>query len=95
MFEKIENFNNAVEFLLNFFFFYTLESLRISDWKIISHKIKQLHHLLKTIRMYAWSRYLQSSYLSGQHARSPSFFFLRIKTLVDIEKPSSYASGSL
>ena len=34
-----------------------------------------MHHLLKTIRIYAWSRYLQSSYLSGQHARSSSFFF--------------------
>ena len=45
MFEK-KNFDNALEFLL------------ISNWKIISHKIKQLHHLLKTMRVFAWSWYL-------------------------------------
>ena len=59
MFEKIEDFDNAVEFLLLKAFFYTLLSLRICNWKIMWHKIKQLHHLLKTIRIYAWSQYLQ------------------------------------
>ena len=44
----------------NFFFFlkalfYTLLSLRISNWKIISHKIKQLHHFLKKMRIFSWS----------------------------------------
>ena len=46
-----------VEFLLLKSLFYT--SLKISNWKIISHKIKQLQHLLKTMRIFAWSRYLQ------------------------------------
>ena len=59
MFEKIENCNNAVEFLFLKALFYTLQSLRISNWKIISHEIKQLNHLLKTMRNFAWSRYLQ------------------------------------
>ena len=50
MSEKIENLDNAVEFLLLKALFYTLQSLRISN------KIKQLHHLLKTMRIFAWSR---------------------------------------
>ena len=58
-FEKIENFDNAVEFLLLKSLFYTLYSFRISNWEIISHKIKKLHHLLKASRIFAWSRYLQ------------------------------------
>ena len=59
MFEKIENFDNAAEFLLLKALFYTLWSLGISNCKIISHKIKQLRHVLKTMRIFAWSRYLQ------------------------------------
>ena len=59
MFEKIKNFENAVEFLVLKALFYTLWSLRISNCKTISHKIKQLHHLLKTMRAFAWSRHLQ------------------------------------
>ena len=67
MFEKIENFENAVEFLLLY--------LRISNWKIISLKIKQLHHLLKTIRIMHDLNTCKSSYLSGQYAGSSSIFF--------------------
>ena len=59
MSEKIENFDNAVEFLLLEALCYTLQSLRISNWKIILCNINQLHHLLKTIRIFAWSWYLQ------------------------------------
>ena len=59
MFEEIENFDNGVEFLPFKALFYTLKSLGISNWKIMSHKIKQLRHRLKTIRIFAWSRYLQ------------------------------------
>ena len=59
MFEKIENFNNAEEFLLLKTLFYNLLSLRISNWKIISHKTKPWYHLLKTMRIFAWYRYLQ------------------------------------
>ena len=59
MFEEIENFDNGVEFLPFKALFYTLKSLGISNWKIMSHKIKQLHHRLKTMRIFAWSRYLQ------------------------------------
>ena len=82
MFEKIENFYNAVE------------SLRICNWKIISHKIKQLHHLLKTMRIFAWSRYLQKLVSVGA-IRSSFSIFLQIKTLVDLERRSCYANGSL
>ena len=63
MFEKIENFDNAVE------------SLRICNWKIISHKIKQLHHLLKTMRIFAWSRYLQKLVSVGAMHRFIFNFF--------------------
>ena len=59
MLEKIDNFDNVLEFLLLKTLFYTLKSLRISNWKIISHKIKQLHHLVKTMRIFALSQYLQ------------------------------------
>ena len=59
MFEKIDNFDNAVEFLLLKAFFYILYSLGISNWKIISLKIKQLRHFLEIMAIFAWSRYLQ------------------------------------
>ena len=59
MSEKIENTDNALEFLLLKKLFYTLWSLGIFNWKIISHKINQLRHLLKTISTFAWSRHLQ------------------------------------
>ena len=75
MFQRIENFDNAKEFLLLNAPFYTLSSLRISNWKIISHKIKQLHHLLKTIRIYAWSRYLQKLVSVGTIRRFIFNFF--------------------
>ena len=94
MFQRIENFDNAKEFLLLNAPFYTLSSLRISNWKIISHKIKQLHHVLKTMRIFAWSLYLQKL-VSVVAIRRFIFNFLQIKTLVDIERPSCYANGSL
>ena len=75
MFEKIENFDNAVEFLPLKALFYTLLSLKISNWKIISHKIKQLHHLLKTMRIFAWSRYLQKLIYVGAISRFIFSFF--------------------
>ena len=34
-------------------------SVHLSNWKTVSLKIKQLHHLLKTMRIFAWSQYLQ------------------------------------
>ena len=34
-------------------------SLRISNWKITLHKIKQLYFLWRTMRIYVWSQYLQ------------------------------------
>ena len=69
MFEKIENFDNAVEFLLLKALFYTLQSLRISN------NIKQLHHLLKTMRIFAWSRYLQKLVSVGAIRRFIFNFF--------------------
>ena len=69
MFEKIENFDNAVEFLLLKALFYTLQSLRISN------NIKQLHHLLKTMRIFAWSRYLQKLVSVGAIRRFIFSFF--------------------
>ena len=75
MFQRIENFDNAKEFLLLNAPFYTLSSLRISNWKIISHKIKQLHHVLKTMRIFAWSRYLQKLVSVGAIRRFIFNFF--------------------
>ena len=94
-FEKIENFDNAVEFLLLKSLFYTLYSFRISNWEIISHKIKKLHHLLKTSRIFAWSRYLQKLESVGAIRASSPLIVLQIKTLVDIKRPSCYANRSL
>ena len=75
MFKKIENFENAVEFLLLKSIFYTLECLRISNWKMISYNIKQLHHLLKTMRIFAWSQYLQKLVSVGAISRFIFNFF--------------------
>ena len=75
MFQRIENFDNVKEFLLLNAPFYTLSSLRISNWKIISHKIKQLHHVLKTMRIFAWSRYLQKLVSVGAIRRFIFNFF--------------------
>ena len=75
MFEEIENFDNAVEFLFLKALFYTLKSFTISNWKIISHKIKPLHHLLKTLRIFAWSRYLQKLVFVGAIRRFIFNFF--------------------
>ena len=75
MFEKLENVDNAVEFLLLKALFYTLYSLRISNWKIILHKIKQLHRLFKTMRIFAWSRYLQKFVSVGAIRRFIFNFF--------------------
>ena len=94
MFEKMENFDSAVKFLLLKALFYTLTSLRISNWKIISRKIKQLYHLLKKWEFLHGLDICKSSYLSGQYAGSSSIF-LQIKTLVDIERSSCYANGSV
>ena len=75
MFENIENFDNVVEFLLLKVLFYTLYSLGISNWKIISPKIKQLRHLLKTMRIFAWSQYLQKLVSVGAIRRFIFNFF--------------------
>ena len=75
MFKKIENFDNTVEFLLLKTLFYALWCLIISNWKIIPHKIKQLHHLLKTMRIFAWSRYLQKLVSVGAIRRFIFSFF--------------------
>ena len=53
-------------------------SLRISNWKINSHKIKQ----------FAKTRICQGN--TQVHLQ----FFLQIKTLVNVERPSCYANGS-
>ena len=79
MFEKIENFDNAVEFLLLKALFYTLWSLGISNSKIISHKIKQLRQLLKTMRIFAWSQYLQKLVSVGAIRRFIVNFFCKSK----------------
>ena len=73
-----ENFDNAVKFVLLKALFYTFLSLRISNWKINSHKIKQL----------AKTRICQGN--TQVHLQ----FFLQIKTLVDKQRLSCYANGS-
>ena len=75
MSEKIENLDNVVEFLLLKALFYTLQSLRISNWKIILYNIKQLHHLLKTMKIFAWSWYLQKLISVGAICRFIFNFF--------------------
>ena len=99
MFEKTENFDNAVEFLVLKALFYALYSFRISNWKIISHKVKQLHNLLKTMRIFSWSRYLQKLVSVGARHRYARicrvFSFFANQTLVDIERRSCYANESL
>ena len=53
-----------------------------------------MHHLLKTMIIFAWSQYLKKLVSVREYAGSSSIF-LQIKTLVELERPSCYINGSL
>ena len=114
--KKIENFDNAVEFLLIKGLFSKLQSLIISNWKIISNfclaaflREVLLDYASNMIRIrlnnctFSWK---QREFFHGlDNLQNPftvrairSFifsFFLKIKTLVEIERPSCSANESL